>query len=264
MEVITSRNNPRIIEAAKLKQKKHRDTSGCFYFEGRKLLLEAIDAKAPVLRVFYTEKNAEFIASLPDSFEKIAVSESVYEKLTDENSPSGLFCVISHLDRIKFLRKIYKDEEIISPFVASSVRDPGNLGTIIRNANALGVGELILSADCADVYNPKTVRAAMGALFRMRIYVVEDELTLPRSLAEHGFELYAATLHTNSVSLTDIKDDSRICYAVGNEGHGLSEEFVNGCRGCVTIPMSEGAESLNVSLAATVLMWEKFRKTNQR
>ena len=262
MEVITSRNNPKITDAAKLKQKKFRDASGLFYFEGKKLLCEALDAKAPIKTLFYTEKNSSFVASLPSGFEKIPVSESVYEKLTDENSPSGLFCVISHLDRIKFLRKIYKDEEIVSPFIAISVRDPGNLGTIIRNAIALGVGELILSSDCADVYNPKTVRAAMGALFRLKIYVVEEELTLPSSLAEHGFDVYGATLHTNSVSLTDIENDKNICYAVGNEGHGLSPEFVEKCSGCVTIPMTRGAESLNVSLAATVLMWEKFRKTN--
>ena len=259
MKIITSRNNPRITDAIKLKQKKHRDQSKLFYFEGKKLLCEALESGAPILRLFYTERNTAFVSSLPDTFEKIPVSDSVYEKLTDENSPSGLFCILSHLDRIKFLRKI-KDEEISAPFIAVSVRDPGNLGTIIRNANALGVGALIISSDCADVFGPKTVRAAMGALFKTTILVVEDHLSLPSSLQDMGYRVFAATLHTNSVSLVKISNDTDICYAVGNEGHGLDKEFVELCSGCVTIPMTPGAESLNVSLAASILMWEQFRK----
>ena len=260
MEIITSRNNPKITEAIKLRHKKHRDSEGLFYFEGKKLLLEAIDSGAGIVRLFYTEKNSSFVSSLPDSFEKNAVSDSVYEKLTEENSPSGLFCIVRRLDRIRFLRKINKDERIHNPFIAISVRDPGNLGTIIRNAYALGVGELILSSDCADPFNSKTVRGAMGALFKMKITVTEQVNELPCVLEGMGYKVYAATLHTRSVFLEHVPDNEQICYAVGNEGHGLPEDFISLCHGCVTIPMTKGAESLNVSHAASILMWEQFRK----
>ncbi len=260
METITSRNNPKIVSCAKLAQKKHRDSEQLFFFEGRKLMQEAVNANAPIISVFYTEKNREFIKSLGGNFEKISVSDEVYEKISEENSPSGIFCVARHLDRIKKISKI-TNEEIANPFIAVSVRDPGNLGTIIRNAAAMGIGTLILSSDCADVYNSKCVRAAMGALFRMRILLVSEINSAPSALSERGINVYAATLHTSSVELHKMRELDNVCFAVGNEGHGLDSEFINECAGCVTIPMVKGCESLNVSLASSILMWEQFRKT---
>lgn len=259
-EIIKSRNNPKIIQAAKLRLKKHRDESRFFCFEGKKLMSEAASFGVKIKALFYTKANSEYVTSLPGDFERYEVTDEVYEKLTDEKSPEGLFCVAEYLDRIKFLSKIDKDEKISAPFIAVSVRDPGNLGTLIRSAAALGVGTLILSGDCADVYNKKTVRASMGALFKSDIMIVEDINSLPDILCSLGYPVYAATLHRNSVDLLSLKEKENICFAVGNEGHGLPESFIERCSGCVTIPMSPGSESLNVTLAASILMWESFKK----
>jgi len=259
---ITSRNNELITEAVKLKQKKYRDERSSFFFEGKKLLSDACAADINVSSVFFTEENAGFVSSLPLKCDKYLVSGQVYDKLTDENSPSGIFCVALHLDIIQKMRTIYKDEEIFSPFAAVSVRDPGNLGTLIRTANAFGVGTLILSGDCADVYNPKTVRASMGALFRQRILIYEgDPVCLPAELAGRGFDVYAAELHKEARALSALDVSGRTCFCVGNEGHGLPEGFSDACAGSVFIPMCVGSESLNVSSAAAVLMWERFRRS---
>ena len=262
MDIITSRNSRSVIEAIKLKQKKYRDDCSLFFFEGRKLLADAARAGVVFKKIFYTEKNAAFIQSFDIKCEKTPVSESVYEKLSDESSPSGVFCIALHLDNIKNSGKIIKEENPVrrSAFTAVSVRDPGNLGTLIRTANAFGVGTLILSSDCADVYNPKTVRSSMGALFRQDILIWERDIcALPAFLSSNGFRTYAAALHKDSVSLDRMETISDVCFAVGNEGHGLSDSFIEKCDGTVFIPMEEDSESLNVSGAAAVLMWESYK-----
>lgn len=145
-------------------------------------------------------------------------------------------------------------------FIVSSVRDPGNLGTIIRNANALGIDELIISADCADIYNPRTVRAAMGALFRQKITVCRDIISAVSVLREMGYCVLAAALSQSSVSITNVDVSCRTCFLIGNEGHGLDGELINACSGSVIIPMQNGCESLNAAAAAAILMWESAKK----
>lgn len=263
MEIITSRNNQMITDALKLRQKKYRDERSMFIFEGKKLLIDAVAVNIRLYRVFYTERNKDFISSLHLNCDTFEVSDPVYDKLTEENSPSGIFCVAMYLDRIRFLRTINKDDGIYRTFAAVSVRDPGNLGTLIRTANAFSVGTLILSSDCADVYNTKTVRASMGALFRQDIVIYEDAdiSSLPISLKSIGYTVYAAALHTDALSLSELKVDATTCFIVGNEGHGLPDKLISNCSGCVYIPMNEGAESLNVASASSVLMWECFKST---
>ena len=256
-EPITSRSNRLIIDAAKLKQKKYRDENGVFFFEGKKLLADAVRSGVKLNRVFFTRENRSLVLSYGLDCDLYEVAPAVYEKLTDENSPSGVFCVALHLDRIKKMRTIYKDEDFSDPFAVISVRDPGNLGTLIRTANAFSTGTLILSGDCADVYNPKTVRASMGALFRQKIVIFEDDPSLlPGLLHGKGYETYAAALHTEAISLDSLKAGERTCFCVGNEGHGLPDGFIKACGKSVFIPMNEEAESLNVASAATVLLWE--------
>ncbi len=258
-EIIRSRSNIKIQNAAKLRQKKYRDQSRAFCFEGRKLTDEALRSKISIKALFYTPSNSDYVDSLIGDFERIPVIESVYEKLTDERSPDGVFCIAEYLDSIKYLDAI-KNEKIKDPFIAVSLRDPGNLGALIRSASALGVGTLIISSDCADVYSQKVVRSSMGALFRSEILVVEQIDSVPAALSQMGYSVFAATLHRDSHILTSVSGIDNICYAVGNEGHGIPESFIKNCGGCVTIPMSEGAESLNVTLAASILMWENYKK----
>lgn len=262
MEFITSRNNRRIVEYGKLKNKKYRDESGLFYFEGVKLLKEAVKTRLPLEAVLFHESCAHLESELPGDVPRYAVSSAVYEKLTDENAPQGVFCVAKHLDNLHKSATIYEGNISLSGnlFLMEGIRDPGNLGTILRTASALNVDTLILSADCADLYNPKTVRAAMGAVFRQKTVRVDDCPGSVRAMRDAGVSVYAAVLTPGSKDVREIDCKSQpVCFAVGNEGHGLSPELIDACDGGVIIPMNPDCESLNVAAASTILLWELAR-----
>ncbi len=267
--MITSRSNPHILAAAKLQDKKYRRELDCFFFEGRKLLAEARDAGVKLEKVFVTEaafqKNADLFSS-PD-FDLFWVTDSVYEKISAEKSPEGIFSLAKPLDNLNFyhiidigssqLPSIINSEERI--LICDGLRDPGNLGTVIRTANALGFDRLVLSHDCADVYNPKTIRAAMGALFRLRIDMTDDICAYIAYLRTLGYDVRAAALTDTAEPLDSITVAKNTVFVIGNEGHGLSSATIAVCDGTVIIPMAEGAESLNAAIAASLLMWERAR-----
>ena len=262
IEIITARTNPKIQFAASLKDKKNRKEQGMFYFEGRKLFIEAVRNGVPLTTVFATEKNLDFVNEhlKGNSCTLYGVSEGVYDKLSEEKSPEGIFCLAKTIDKYHNFATIYipeKNEENKKQprMMLCSLRDPGNLGTIVRSAAAFGCTELILSEDCADIYNSKTVRASMGMLFHTKITVVKDPVDAIRSLQSHHVKVYAAALHHNSLSLFDVKDAGSACFVIGNEGHGLDENVICACDGSVIIPMMEGTESLNASIAASVLLY---------
>ena len=256
MEIITSRANRLIVETAKLQDRKHRQREKLFFFEGKKLFEEAIQKNLPLVRVFATEENAALLQSLPASVECYTVSRSVYEKISAENSPEGVFCVARHLDRLHKFATIYNMTEKGSRFMAVSVRDPGNLGTIIRSARAMGIDCLILSADCADLYHPRTIRGAMGALFSLPTLTVSDAVGSVSALQEAGYDVCATALTPNACDLRSVKITPDTCFIVGNEGHGLPESVVASANRAVIIPMQQGSESLNVAAASSLLLWE--------
>lgn len=261
LNTITSRSNRLIIETAKLSSKKYRDENRLFYFEGRKLLEEALSNGVVPVRVFLTEKNAHIADTLPKECEKYLVSEEVYAKLTEEKSPEGVFSVAKHLDSLHNFATIYNGVKCERCFAAVSVRDPGNLGTLMRTAAALGIDRLILSSDCADIYSPKTLRASMGALFRIKTVRCADIISTLSSLPASGIIPMAACLSDEAVTLGKYELPENVCFVVGNEGHGLDKEVAYACAGGeIIIPMTSGAESLNVSSAASILLWEDFRR----
>ena len=142
--------------------------------------------------------------------------------------------------------------------MADCVRDPGNLGTMIRTAAAFGFDRIILG-DCADLYHPRTVRASMGALYRMRIDVCTRMEPVIRALQLHGHRVIAAALQENSLTLGRDPLCADDCIVIGNEGHGVSPQVLGCADAVVKIPMEPDAESLNAAGAASVLMWEYYR-----
>ena len=140
-----------------------------------------------------------------------------------------------------------------------SVRDVGNMGTIIRSARAFGIDVLVMSSDCADLYNPKTVRAAMGALFTQRIVAIESISSLVLAMRSAGARVFAAALQRDAKKLGEIELKRGDAILIGNEGHGLSAKAISSCDECVYIPMESGSESLNASIAASVCMWELYK-----
>lgn len=249
-ETITSRSNKLIIEAAKLKDKKFRDSSDLYCFEGRKLFDEALASNVIFDSIIVTEKYRKSHSLPLDSIcaPIYTVTDSVYEKLTLDRAPDGIYCVAK--------KKQPSQTELGRVFILSSVRDPGNLGTCIRSARAFGIDTLILH-DCADAYNPKVIRASMGAFFRQRLLIAEDIISMIDILSNDGYRVLPTALTDKSITLDTLTLDGRTAFIIGNEGHGISDEVIAACGGTsVIIPMPGDTESLNASIAASLLMWE--------
>lgn len=261
MEYITSRNNDYIIFCNSLHNKKNRDREGLFIFEGVKLFEEALKRSVPLVSVIFTEKEKHLEELVPEGVRKICVSDGVYEKISSEKSPSGIFCVAKAIDKFHKIATIYNNINS-SKIILNSLRDPGNLGTVIRTALAFGIDEIILSDDCADIYNEKTVRASMGCLFSQKITICSDIIGTINTLKGAGYRVYATALNEKSLSLEEIVCDRKTVFVIGNEGHGLPEDIINAATSSLIIPMPGGAESLNASVASTVLIWEMYKGRN--
>jgi TrmH family RNA methyltransferase len=262
MQIITSRQNPLVVDTAKLQDKKYRRQSKRFFLEGEKLFAEALKSGVSLCYVMMTEAAYARLCPTENTypFPVYCVSESVFEKISTEKSPQGVLSVAKDLDFLHKRYIIYSSDSQKRKFLLCGIQDPGNLGTMIRTANAFGIDELILSEDCADLYHPKTVRAAMGAIFRQKIAVCSDLPASIVALQNAGYCVLAATLNESSLPLNELCVHPTTCFAVGNEGHGLPSSVIDACNGSVIIPMQPDTESLNAAVAASLLMWEVSRQ----
>lgn len=257
-ETITSRKNPLVTRMAKLGERKFRDLEGLFRLDGVKLFSEAVRSGVGIEYVFATKAKlnelSELIAS--SGARAFEVTDEVIEKLTDEKAPQG---IVAAARKFPTLPEGELPQGGFRSLLLSSIRDPGNLGTIVRTAYAFGIDRIYLSRDCADIYSPKTIRAAMGTIFRQKLTLVGDENELVGRLKSAGCEVYAAALRQGAKSLGSFTLPERVCFAVGNEGHGLDDSLIDACSGTVIIPMVSGCESLNAAEAAGILAWEMSR-----
>ena len=272
---LTSRQNPFVKELCALADKKKRRQTKSFRFDGVKLFEEAIKSKISLLNIVIREDVAESLEPLCERAVEcglverdgiVCVSVEVFDKISEEKSPEGVICVAKMQEE---LHKKLSAEELSAELVmgekillAESLRDPGNLGTVMRSCSALGIDRLIITDDCADIYSSRTVRAAMGALFKQKTITIGLS-EMPHAielLQKSGRKIYAAALHREALNIDDIKMSVGDAFVIGNEGHGLSEEVINACTSCAIIPMSEGAESLNAAAAAAICIWETVRK----
>ena len=273
-EVIRSRQNRLVKLVCSLERKKLREELGLFRFDGIKLCLEALEKGLVPEYIFVCESRYdELRARIGQGYELTVVCDDVFSKMSDEKSPEGIITVIRLLNRLHKTVKADEDGNIDTQlgseervFIVESIRDPGNLGTIIRTAASLGVDRIVMTDDCADIYNPKTIRGAMGALFMQRTdTVANDELkSYIRALQNGGRRVYAAALRSDAQRLGEFELSANDAFIVGNEGHGLSESTISACDGCVIIPMRDGCESLNAAMAAGILMWETLRNSYRR
>ncbi len=268
-EVITSRQNKTIIWAASLAEKKYRDEYACFTADGYKLFEEAVLSSADITHIFVAESKAEqFMPKIKqlltgDRYRDtvvMIVKDTCFDKLTKENSPQGIITIIKYLDKIKNIIKIYKVDDYIlnneKIMILSSLRDPSNIGAVLRSAAAFGTNTVIMSSDCADVYQAKLVRAAMGALFRTRILICSDLVGTIETLRSGGRRILAAELRDNAVSISDAHMTENDIVVIGNEGHGISPEISAVCDRSVYLPISSTSESLNAAVAASIFLWE--------
>ena len=203
-----------------------------------------------------------FRSSGVNSSKVYSLSDEVFAKLTDEKSPEGVVTVCAYLENVvstNDYRALADNVKGGTTLILESVRDAGNLGTIIRTAKAFSIDNLIISSDCADVYNPKTVRAAMGALFAQKIIEVNSIPEVIEAIKSNGSRVYAAALKSDAKKLGSFELELGDAIVIGNEGHGLSQETINSANECLFIPMEQGSESLNASIAASICMWELYK-----
>ena len=241
-------------EAKKLHDSKHRKENGLFFFEGIHLLEEFKKNNKKPYRVFLTEKNSHLY---DDREEKRIIPERLYDKITAEQSPQGVFTVgkISDIDVIHLDEKELLDSLDSPAVVLESMRDPGNVGTVIRTAVSLGV-KVIFTDDCADIFNPKVIRASMGAVFADSIYIIKSAAKLAKEAKKTDYKVYAAILDENASPIDKISIDSKSIFIVGNEGAGIKKETISECGNFAYIPMTGKTESLNAAIASSIIIWE--------
>lgn len=256
MERIDSKNNPRIKQVVALRDKKCRDETKLFFFEGAHLLEEYLTAGHVPQCIYVTDAAAKKYAALlsPVIGRVCVVSDDAFAKMSTEQAPQGLITVSEKLKNITCGMSDLSG----GCMMLASVRDAGNVGTVIRTAAALG-SRVIISDDCADIYGYKTVRASMGAVFRSWLTVSPDLAAEVDKRSEKGIRTFAAALTDNAVRLQDGVIGENDCVMIGNEGRGIPDSLLKRCENALLIPMEEGCESLNASAAATVLLWEMRR-----
>ncbi len=249
METLTSRKSAYIRHVRRLADDaEYRREQGQYLCDGMKTLREALRFGARVVSVLWRER-AEDVVGLEGAEQFCAPGDLFDYASPMKNSPGPLFAVA--------IRGCGKPGKLLNAIVLESVQDPGNVGTVIRTADAFGVAAVILTGECADLYHPKTVRATMGAIFRQTV------LSVPRGsladfLRDQGLPLYGAALSERARDLRGL-NVRRAAVAVGSEGRGLSPELLSLCDEQLIIPMNPDSESLNAAMAAAVIMWEMTR-----
>lgn len=251
-ERITSRTNPLMIHIRKLgRSRSYRQTAGEYLGDGMKLLGEAVRWGAALTAVVYTVGTP--LPQLPPEVRLVEVPEDLMLSVSPMEAPQGALFLAELPDEAPPMRL-----DGCRYLALEGVQDPGNVGTILRTADALGADGLFLLPGCADLYSPKTVRASMGALFRVPSWRCGLD-TLRELAAEAGLPLLGSALRADTADVREV-ELRRSVVLVGSEGRGLSEDALAACGQTVRIPMRERCESMNAAAAAAVLLWEGFRQ----
>ena len=249
-EKITSRANPLLRHIRKLAASgAYRRKNGEFLCDGRKLLHEALQWNAAVTAVVAVE--GEEVPAI-EGARRVRVPEDVMRTIAPSETPQGVLLVCRMAEQT--LPVHLEGSHYI---VLDGVQDPGNLGTILRTADAFDCDGMFLVGDCADLYNPKTVRATMGACFRMPVYELEPE-AMGELLERSGLPLYATALREDTLDIRTA-DLGRSAVAIGNEGRGVCDRVLAMSLRTLKIPMNPRCESLNAAAAAAVVLWEMAR-----
>lgn len=257
---ISSRKNPLVSHFRRLvRERSYRYDCGEFPVEGARLCLEALNNGLIITSFLVTEsakeRYPEIVSAISEEFTPDIINDDISAYISDTKSPQGVFITAKILDKTASAGKIVNGGKYI---ILDNLQDSGNIGTIIRTCDALGIDGVILSPDCADIYSPKIVRSAMGSLFRLPVIIAELTETIS-SMKKAGFEVYAAVLDETAQSISDLSLGKNIAVVIGNEGNGVSDEVINACGKKLYIPIS-GAESLNAAVAASIISWEMTRR----
>lgn len=259
MQVISSKENELIKHIKKLKDKKERDLSNEYIIEGIKLIQEAIQEKAKIKQIIICEE-CEKAEAIPKEimyeiarYECIYITKKLYNYLTEVKTPQGILAVIEKESNEKNID--YTQEIIVA---LDEIQDPGNLGTILRTVDSIGLTQILVSKDTADSFNPKVVRSTMGAIFRVKVIECEDLEKTLKEIKKHKFEIVVTSLQTKN-SIYDIDYNKKVI-VIGNEANGVQEKIQQLSDKKVKIPMLGKTESLNASVATGIILYEYVRQ----
>lgn len=260
VNVITSKSNEKAKVIKSLNDKKGRIKNNCFYLEGIKVVNEVLDKKEAI--------NIKFIACSKEilenvnggnnilerlknyiNLEVIYFSKEVFEILTDTKTPQGILAVIE----IPKYDKINSKGNIL---ILDKIQDAGNIGTIIRSADAFGIDTIVCTKGTVDCYSPKVLRSTMGSILREKIIYLDDI----HEIKNIGYMIVGTVLDDKSISLENLKISKKMAFVMGNEANGISDEIKNLCDVFVKIPMTGNAESLNVAVATSIILYKQFEK----
>ncbi len=259
MQIITSKDNDFVKHIKKLKEKKYRDINKEYMIEGIKLIKEAIEEKAEIKQIIICE-DCDKADIIPKElmyeiakYECVYVNKKIFNTLTDVVNPQGILAIIGRSDNKNQID--YMQDIIVA---LDDIQDPGNLGTILRTVDSVGLTQILVSKGTADVFNPKVVRSTMGAIFRVKIIECEDLMQTLKEVKKHKFEVVVTSLQTTK-SFYEINYNKKII-VIGNEANGVEKQIQEIAENKVIIPMLGKTESLNASVATGIMLYEYVRQ----
>ena len=257
--IITSKDNDSIKHIKKLKEKKYRDEYNEYIVEGIKLINEAILEKIEIKTIVVCDdcvKTGEIDSKSLYEIAKyncIYVNEPVFKTITDVQNPQGILAVIEK----KTCEKATKfNEDVI--VILDDIQDPGNLGTILRTVDSVGLKQIVISSTSADIFNSKVIRSTMGAIFRLNIVESDNLGNILKELKKHKYKIFATALGTDK-SIYDV-EYKKVGIIIGNEANGISKPLLDLSDEIIKIPMLGKTESLNASVATGVVLYEYVRQ----
>jgi TrmH family RNA methyltransferase len=267
--VISSLDNPHVKEVVHLRERNYRDKTSLFLIEGYRETLRAHDGKVAIQKLFICselflgENEPELIAKVKSQGAQIIpTTQKVFHKMSYRDRPDGLIAVAKQMRKgLKELDEWLKNIKNPLLVIAEAIEKPGNLGTILRSADAAGCDALIVCDKCTDIFNPNVVRASVGTLFTVAVFEATSEETLAY-LQKKGIPMLAAMPQAKAL-YTEVDMKGAVSIAVGTEQLGLSEKMRKGANLQVRIPMLGTADSLNVAMATTLILFEAVRQRHE-
>ncbi len=274
MDIIVSKTNPKVKYIKSLNEKKNRLKYNSYYLEGIKVVNEILDLKEAIDIVFIAysktilenlnggrqilDRIDKFRNDKNTNIEFVELSDKVLEYVTDTITPQGILAVLK-IPKYE-VEDVIIDNKSSNILILDKVQDLGNIGTIIRSANAFLVNTIICINGTADVYSPKVLRATMAAILRQKIVYVAGNNIEPvfETIKKSGKKVIGTSLDTNRY-INEIDLNGKYAFVVGNEANGVSNEILEMCDEIVKIPMSNTAESLNVGVATGIILYEAFK-----
>lgn len=241
--IITSLNNPTIKEISKLKNKKYRDLTNTYLVEGEHLVEEAYKNNLLIKIILLEDTICNY------DIEKIYVTKEVMKKLTELDTPNKIIGIVKKNTPLPIGNKI---------LILDNIQDPGNLGTIIRSSVAFDIDTIVLSPNTVDIYNPKVIRSTQGMIFYTNIITLELKEFI-NEIKTKNYTIFGTNVR-NGKNIKEITLPEKFALVLGNEGQGVSKEIESLCDDNIYVKMSSKCESLNVSVATSILLYEVYNK----